>query len=319
MTKIERMKNMFEMKPVDKVPVSFWFHFTGDKKYGDEYVKFHLAYYRATNVDFVKMMNDAFAPYPIDIKITKSADWRSLRPKGKNNKYIRDQAEYAARLNDALQGECMTFWTIFAPFTSIRQGSNCSDAAVTQHLKDDPESVIEGIKAVAQDCMDIAELCTGKGGCTGLYMPLASADVGRFSREQYDKWIKPQDLTVAAAMNAVSKYNIAHLCGWSGVKNNTDWWKDYPLQLMHWAANIEDVTWEMGAEYFCGKPRMGGFDNRQQGILYSGSEAEIRAETRRLINISGTKGVVLGGDCTVPMDIDYIRIRWVVEETYDIK
>ena len=318
MTKIERMKNVFEMRPVDKVPVSIWFHFTGEKKYGEEYVKSHLAYYKATNIDFVKMMNDAFAPYPVDIKINSASDWRSLRPKGKNSKYIREQAEYAARLNDALQGECMTFWTIFAPFTSMRLGAECGDDAVTQHLRDDPASVIEGIKAVAQDCVDIAELCTRQGGCTGLYMPLASADVGRYTREQYEEWIKPQDFIVTAAMNAASKYNIAHLCGWSGRKNNTDWWKDYPLQLMHWAANVEDVTWEKGAEYFSGMPRMGGFDSTPRGMLYNASEAEIRAETRRLINISGTTGVVLGADCTMPSDVNYDRIKWVVEETYNI-
>jgi len=262
-------------------------------------------------------MNDAFAPYPIDITINTPSDWRTLRSKGRNSKYIREQAECAARVNDALNGECMTFWTIFAPFTSMRLGTG-KDAMVTQQLKDDPESVIEGMKAVAQDCMDIAELTGSAGGCSGCYYAISSAEVGRFDRELYDAWIKPQDFMVMGAMNAVSKYNIAHLCGWSGVKNNTDWWLDYPLQLMHWAANVEDITWEKGASYFKDMPRMGGFDSTPKGLLYNGSEEEIRAETRRLIGISGPRGVMLGADCTLPPDIDYNRVKWVVEETYKI-
>lgn len=311
MNKTERVQNAFEGKPVDKVPVSMWFHFQRDDRYGDEFVKTHLNYYRATNIDFLKLMNDAFFPFPIDVKINKASDWRSLKPKGKNSKYIREQAEYAARINDVLQGDCMTFWSIFAPFSSMR--FTVGDPMVTEQLKEDPQSVIEGMKAVAQDCADISELCTTAGGCSGTYIALHSADVGRYTEEQYRSWIMPQELKVLEMANATSRYNIAHLCGWSGIKNNLNWWKDYPAQLMHWAANVDDVTWEQGKAYFGKKTRMGGFDSRAAGLLYNGTEAEIKAETKRLISVSGTQGVILGADCTVPSDIDYNRIKWVVE------
>ena len=38
MNKIERVKNAFEGKPVDKIPASFWFHFSGDDRFGENYV-----------------------------------------------------------------------------------------------------------------------------------------------------------------------------------------------------------------------------------------------------------------------------------------
>lgn len=311
MTKIERVKNAFDKKPVDRVPVSMWFHFTGDDRYGQRFVETHYDYYKKSNVDFLKVMNDAFFPFPIEANIKTASDWRSLKPHGKNSKYISEQAEYAARINDKLQGECMTFWTVFAPFSSMR--FTVGDPMVTEHLKEDPASVIEGMKAVAQDCMDIIELCTTRGGCSGSYIALHSADVGRFTEEQYMEWIKPQEMMVVDCMNQTSNYNIAHLCGWAGTKNNTDWWKDYPLQLMHWACNVEDITWERGAEYFKKTARMGGFDSRDTGLLYNGTEEQIKAETKRLLSISGTQNVILGADCTVPSDIDYNHIRWVVE------
>lgn len=317
MNKNERVKSAFRGGPVDHVPVSMWFHFQGEDRFGERFVETHMDYYRASNIDFIKIMNDAFFPFPIDAAITKASDWRTLRPKGKNSRYIREQAEYAARLNDRLQGDCPTFWSIFAPFSSMR--FTVGDPMVTEHLKEDPESVVEGMKAVAQDGADIAELCTTIGGCTGSYIALHSADVGRFTEEQYRAWIRPQDMMVIDSMNANSEYNIAHLCGWSGIKNHLDWWKDYPLQLMHWAANVDDVTWEQGKGYFGETPRMGGFDSRSTGLLYTGSEEEIKAETRRLLSVSGTQGVILGADCTIPSDIDYSRIRWVVEAASEQK
>lgn len=309
--KVERVKNVFEKKPVDRVPVSMWFHFSGDDRYNDKFVETHYNYYKQSDIDFLKVMNDAFFPFPIELKITKASDWRNLRPLGKAHKYIREQAEYAARINDKLQGDCMSFWSVFAPFSSMR--FSVGDPMVTEHLKEDPESVMHAMKIVAEDCADIIELCTTKGGCSGSYMALHSADKGRFTEEQYMNWIKPNDMVVVDRMNATSKYNIAHLCGWSGIVNNIDWWKDYPLQLMHWACNVDEISWEDSANYFKNTARMGGFDSRSTGIIYTGTEQEIKDETKRLLAVSGTENLMLGADCTLPMDIDYNHVRWVVE------
>ena len=48
---------------------------------------------------------------------------------------------------------------------------------------------------------------------------------------------------------------------------------------------------------------LGGFDNRKMGVLYSGSKQAVKDETKRLLEETGTVGVILGGDCTVPSDI----------------
>lgn len=47
----------------------------------------------------------------------------------------------------------------------------------------------------------------------------------------------------------------------------------------------------------------GGFDNRKNGVLYSGTLDEIKSETIKLINTVGKKGTILGADCTLSNDI----------------
>lgn len=56
---------------------------------------------------------------------------------------------------------------------------------------------------------------------------------------------------------------------------------------------------------------IGGFDNNPEGVLYSGSREEVEAETKKILDKAGTKGVILGADCTVPKDIDPVRFEWV--------
>ena len=58
---------------------------------------------------------------------------------------------------------------------------------------------------------------------------------------------------------------------------------------------------------------MGGFDNRKEGLLYSGTREAIEKEVDRLLTETGSTGVVFGADCTVPSDIDHERLIWVRE------
>ena len=68
-----------------------------------------------------------------------------------------------------------------------------------------------------------------------------------------------------------------------------------------------------GKEFFGGKTVLGGFDNRKTGLLVNGSKEEIQRFTQELLERTGTTGVMLGADCTLPSDIDLQRLLWVTE------
>ena len=40
--------------------------------------------------------------------------------------------------------------------------------------------------------------------------------------------------------------------------------------------------------------------------------------TKQLIRDFGTRGLMLGADCTIPATIDYERIRWVLEASEEM-
>ena len=66
-----------------------------------------------------------------------------------------------------------------------------------------------------------------------------------------------------------------------------------------------------GREFFHHRCIMGGFDNRPQGVLYSGTKEEVQSYTKGLVTAIGKKGYIVGADCTFPRDVDVNRFTWV--------
>ena len=125
--------------------------------------------------------------------------------------------------------------------------------------------------------------------------------------------MRPGDLKVLEHANRFSDNNILHCCGWAGDKNRVEVWQDYPAKVINWATFIEDMDLTEGKAFFGGRCVLGGFDNRPQGVLCSGTKEEVEAYTAALLEKHGTRGVVIGADCTLPRNIDLNRISWVVE------
>ncbi|GIC72732.1 hypothetical protein LF01B1_17470 [Limosilactobacillus fermentum] len=96
-----------------------------------------------------------------------------------------------------------------------------------------------------------------------------------------------------------------------------EWFTNYPLQVINWATLTDGVPLGEGKKLFGDRPVLGGFDNSIKGLLYTGTKEEIQQNVRDLIDEAGKKGVILGADCTVPRDIPYDHLRWVIEAERD--
>ena len=93
-------------------------------------------------------------------------------------------------------------------------------------------------------------------------------------------------------------------------------WKNYKAAAVNWAVYVEDMTLPEGKSFFNTNCVLGGFDNRKEGILYSGTMEEIQRETKRLIEENGKTEFIIGADCTLSNDIDLERIKCVIDTAY---
>ena len=324
MDKRTRVLNALNKQPVDHVPVGFWYHFSGMEARGEDCVQAHLRYYRETDLDFLKVMNDGGYAYPVLYNIEKAEDWRRIKPLGKDHPYIKEQVWRAKRIVEEIGRERCVFYNIFAPFSCIRQAT--SDALVMRHLKEDKAAVLHALKVIAKDQALLSELLVTEAGCDGIYFCVQGAEIGRFTPEEYREIVAPSDLYVLDHVNQFSENNILHCCGWAGDKNNLSVWKDYPVKCVNWAVYVEGLSIPEGRLFYGDKAVLGGFETlhlndemtEYKGLLYSGTKEEIQAYTRELILFCGKRGLMLGGDCTIASFLDHERVRWVVEAARQI-
>lgn len=314
MTKKERVLNAFNNKPVDKVPVGFWFHFPEDMDLKKDCVNAHLDYYRASGTDFIKVMCDGFFDYPNEIipQIKTASDWKKMKPLGKNHPFIQDQVERARQIVEGVQGECCVFYNVFCPMSLFRFGT--SDDLLMKHLREDPDAVLHALNVIAQDAATLSELLITEAGCDGIYYCVQNGEMKRFTEEEYNKYVAPGDLYVLEHANRFSTNNILHCCGWAGDKNRLEVWQNYPAKAINWAVFVEDMDLTEGKEFFGGKCVLGGFDNTPEGVLYSGSRAQVEEFTENLVKKAGKVGVILGADCSFDRGFDTKRVSWVAEK-----
>lgn len=313
MTKRERVLAAMNLQETDRPPVGFWYHYPKEKAWGAPCVQAHLDYYNSIDVDMAKIMCDSYFDYPNPAAkaVKKPEDWFAVRPLGKDHAFIREQVERAKAIKAGLKDDMVVIYNVFAPFSLIR--FSVGNDMVMDHLEKNPEAIAYALDVIAQDCSLLSELLITEGGIDGIYYCVQGGEKNRFSPEYYREHITPTDKKVLEHANRFSPYNVLHCCGWAGIPNNLEIWQDYPAKTVNWACFVEKMDLAQGRKFFDGRCVLGGFDNRPCGVLYSGTKEDIQAETYRIIEKSGTRGVILGADCTLPADIDIRRFGWVAE------
>ena len=313
MTKKERVIAAMNNQPVDRPPVGFWFHFQPGESLGQPCVDAHLRYYNHVDVDIAKLMCDGYFDYPNPVaKAAKEPeDWFRMKPLGPDSEFVRGQVERAKAVKAGLTSDCLVLYNVFAPFSSIRFGT--SDELVMRHLRQNPEAIQYALDVIAQDNALICELLLTEAKIDGVYYCVQGGEKDRFTPEEYRRLITPSDKKVLEHANRFSDLNVLHCCGWAGIPNHLEVWQDYPAKAINWACFIENMGLAEGKRFFGGKCVLGGFDNRKSGLLVNGTKEEIQSFARKLVWEAGTKGVMLGADCTLPNTISTERIQWVVD------
>lgn len=322
MLKRERILNAFNNKPVDRVPVGFWFHFLQEEELYqglekpeliEKSIESHKKFIKAVDPDFVKIMSDGYFLYPSEVykNLNRAEDLRNIKPLGKDHQWIQGQLRLAKTIVSFL-GDTSAFYNIFAPTTLLRLA--ISNEKFIRFFREDVDSVTYALDIIAQDVATLSELVIKESGAEGIYLSVQNPENGEFTYDEYRKYITPSEKLVLARANEASPNNILHCCGYDGNKNNLEVWKDYDAKAINWAVTIENLDLVEGKKLFGGKAVIGGFDNRSGKLLHAGTREEIEKFTEDIIKKAGKVGVIIGADCTVPSDIKLERLQWVKDK-----
>ena len=308
------------MEP-DRVPAGFWFHYPRGSPWRTR-AQAHVDLCRSVGTDIIKIMDDNFGRFFTQgIRIEKASDWRHIRLPGKDCAHYRHMTGLIQRILDKSGGEAMVFPTMWSPFKiasfTYTDGGG-TDQQFMAHCKEDPASVLEGVRALTETLQewarDYLEL-----GSSGLYYSGQFSEPQRFSEEEWARLVKPSDLAVLEVTKEIlGKYNMRPYLWRDGV-----WLPVLPPAVcrgilgtwFNWDVHRAGLSLEEGRELFQ-KPILGGLDNH--GVLVEGSLEAIRQETLKIIKAMGKRGFMLGADCTVPGEIDWARLRAAVEAAAEV-
>lgn len=324
-SKKELVKAALDNQAVDRVPVGFWFHFLPSPETADSLaepanveknVAGHRAFYEKFQPDFVKIMTDGYFlyPHPALAAVRSAADFGRLQPLGAGHVWIRKQVELVKRLQSIFGAEVLSFYNVFAPARVLEWSLPAyTKTLLGDWIAADKEAVKRGLAVLAEDIAALSRAVIAEGGAAGIYFSVQNIDDVRVTKGVYAEVFAPGELAIQTAANAVSSYNILHICGYEGHHNDLSWYTGYPAKAINWAVQVEKLPLERGRELFGGRAVIGGFGNTKADLLYTGNEAVIKTAARSLLAKAGRTGVILGADCTVPGDIDLRHLEWVRE------
>ena len=326
-SKKELVLAAMDNKPVDRVPSGFWFHFLGDEIHSDSFQHPELIeqlytgqtkYIETAKPDFVKIMTDGFFPYEnrTAFNLKDAADFKKIQPLPDDDPWFTTQIAYAKRLTSKYGNDVAMFYNLFCAGTTVKfmlPDITQGDAWLSRLVREDADAVRQGLDVISGDLAKLARRIITEGGATGIYFSLQNLLGDGITKDVYDQVLAPGEKQILAAANSVSDYNILHICGWSGHRNDLTWYADYDVKTINWAAVVEGVPLEEGRKIFGGRAALGGFGNLETEVLYNGTKEEVQAETKRILDHAGRQGIIIGADCTVPRDTDWQRFEWVRE------
>jgi len=308
--KREIMLSLLDDAPVGNyVPAAFFLHFDPIYHKGPAAVEKHLEYFRFTGMDFVKIQYENGFPVREDINGPK--DWANMPMYAAE--FYEGQLGVVKGLVEEAKEEALIIQTLYSPFMCAQDTLGGTDF-MTEHVKEDPEAVKQGLEIVTESLLGFVRECA-RIGVDGFYASTQGGEAHRFAGTTlFEEIVKPFDLILMEECKHLCEFNILHICDYFGDYDDLSPFLDYPGDVVTASLKIGDEKWSPTDVYeLFSRPYMGGVDKR--GTIVSGSETEIREMVSGLLS-EAPERYVLGADCTLPSDIDWRNIQVTIETAH---
>lgn len=305
-SKRERVMAAVEGRESDRIPVSFWYHFPLDHPSGEPLAEVELAFAKKYDPDFLKIMHDLRYELPDGMTtIEDPKDWRRLKPLSVKESNFTEQIKALKLIRKGLTQDMPIIDTVFGPFATANK--LCGKKLV-EHLMADPQSVRQGLQAIAVTLADYAQWWIEEGG-DGIYFALDGAQKSVTSEELYKDIFLPLDRLIMETAMDQGTFNVLHLHGSDIMFNLTH---DLPNHLLNWSSQTTkpSLSEARGIHSGC---ISGGID---EFAILGKSPLEVMDEARRAVAEAGSVGFILTPGCAVPTDIpeeNLFALRQIVE------
>ena len=308
-SKRERILQVLDQsRPNEYVPAAFFLHF--ENKLGRKAVQDHKDFYRATNMDFVKVFYEIAVP-KIDIKSGK--DWEKVPVYGED--FFEPQVAVIEDLAREFKGEAFILPTVYSPLALAGQTLGFENRKNFKKLvEENPTAFGKAIKNLSLSIENYLRAAR-KHGADGFYVSSQGGDGNSLSPEVWNKYVRQWDKHVSEVAVEIGEINILHICDYGTPFKNAEAlyaFADYPASIINVPLNFSDGTTLnlKEAQKRFGRPIFGGLE--RLGVIAKGSVEEAKAAVDELLK-NASPNFILGADCTVPSDTDWDKLRAVID------
>jgi uroporphyrinogen decarboxylase len=289
------------------VPAAFFLHFDPQYHRGQAAVDRHLEFFRYTGMDFVKIQYEHPVPKQ---QIRRPEDWTRL-PRV-DEAFFAEPLQVVQGIVRAARGEAMVVVTLYSPFMWASQMAG--DEPLIQHIHESLPMVQRGMETITENVRSFVRACI-RLGVDGFYASTQGGESHRISDPKlFEAVVKPYDLSIMEEIDRTCRFNILHICDYSGGYDSLDRFLDYPGHVVNspLEAGGKRLSPRDAAALF-GRPYMGGLD--RHGVIASGSPDDIRAATRAVL-AEAPERFILAADCTVPSSTPWENLPLAIETAH---
>jgi uroporphyrinogen decarboxylase len=285
-----------QSKPNQYVPAAFFMHFP--EKFGEPAAKRHIDYFKATNMDVMKVQYELFLPR---LEIQKPEDWAKVPVYGADFfEPVLALIEYVAK---ELKSEALILPTVYGTFSLASQTSG---RQLLEHAQENPDAVAKGIKNLTESLFNYTSEAI-KRGADGFYYSTQGGDSKHFAEsELFDTLIGQSDIAVLRGVNDKTLLNILHICDFTGPYNEISKFHSYPASIINTPFALKDGNQihVKDVQKAFHRPVMGGLN--RNGVISGGTFEQIVPEIDSLLK-EASPNFILGADCTIRAEWNTLR------------
>lgn len=290
MNKIERVRAALRRMTVDYPPITVWYHFGLQHAPAEKMAAAHLDFLDAYDLDWLKVMNDYSYPMPKGLDaIATVEDLRRIEPLDPATAPMGEQLRVVEMLDKALAGRCLFVDTLFNAWNTLRR--SLVKEAMPRFMREHPVELLHALAAVNDTLIAFARASVERGAA-GIFLAVTAS--GEYvTREEYERFMRPFDLSLLEAIRHAGEGHILHA---HGTRVYLDRLLDYPVSALSWAdrdsgPSLAEVRTRTSL------PLMGGLSHGNFAYV---SAPRVRGQVRDAITSVGKDKLLIAPGCALP-------------------
>lgn len=290
MNKKELVDKVLAGKPVDRPPLSMWYHFGLQHADGESFAKTTLDFFHRYDFDFLKVMNDYFYPAPEGLYAVRTkSDLQRLVPVQPEQTQWRQQFRAIETIQASLKNHAYFLDTVFDSWQSLNRNLAAENM---QHLMlNEPQALLDALEVISDNLIAYCRTSL-KLGAAGIFLSIpAGSEI--VTREQFLTFVKPFAYKVLKAIEGSGPMTTLHVHGKDLFFDDV---LDMPAPIVNW--------WDRGpggpslSETLSAIPGcvMGGID---QTMVARRTRAFLQQHVQEALQLGGRERFFLANGCSI--------------------